>query len=149
MMIENSAARRQAKIDSGAEVIVGVNKYRLEHQEHNFEIRHIDNRMVREKQVASLNKTKAERDNKKVKEILNKMTEVAKSGNGNLMELSVEAAKARATLGEISEALEKVFGRHQPKENIVRGAYSAESSAHGDYGKKAFEKALDRVKKFA
>jgi methylmalonyl-CoA mutase len=90
------------------------------------------------------------RDSKAVESILNRLREAAKTGNENLLGLSVEAAKARATVGEISKALEDVFGRHVPKENIVRGAYSKEATTKsGDKGKNEFEAALDYVKAFA
>jgi methylmalonyl-CoA mutase len=150
LCIEESAARRQAKIDSGAEVIVGVNKYRLAHEESNFEVLRIDNSMVRQKQIERINTVKAKRDAKAVEEILDKLTKAAKDGDANLLELSVEAAKHRATVGEISKALEDVFGRHVPKENIVRGAYSTEATTKaGDKGKNEFEVALSTVKGFA
>jgi len=150
LRIEESAARRQAKIDSGAEVIVGVNKYRLKQEESNFEVLRIDNTKVRQKQIERINKVKAERDAKQVEALLKRLTEAARSGKENLLALSVEAAKARATVGEISKALEEVFGRHVPKENIVRGAYSKESlTKTGDRGKSEFEEALGVVKAFA
>lgn len=150
LRIEESAARRQAKIDSGAEVIVGVNKYRLAKEESNFEVLRIDNTKVRQKQIDRINNMKKARDNKAVESILNRLREAAKTGGENLLALSVEAAKARATVGEISKALEDVFGRHVPKENIVRGAYSKEATTKaGDKGKNEFEAALDVVKNFA
>ncbi len=150
LRIEESAARRQAKIDSGAEVIVGVNKYRLKQEESNFEVLRIDNTKVRQKQIERINSIKASRDNKEVQSILNRLRESAKTGKENLLALSVEAAKARATVGEISKALEDVFGRHVPKENIVRGAYSKEATTKaGDKGKSEFEDALNTVKAFA
>lgn len=150
LRIEESAARRQAKIDSGAEVIVGVNKYRLAKEETNFEVLRIDNSKVRAKQIERINTVKATRDNKKVEEILGKLRQAAKDGKENLLGLAVEAAKSRATVGEISKALEDVFGRHVPKENIVRGAYSKEATTKaGDKGKNEFEAALDVVKNFA
>lgn len=150
LRIEESAARRQAKIDSGAEVIVGVNKYRLKQEESNFEVLRIDNTKVRQKQIERINKVKAERDSKAVEAVLRRLTEAARTGQENLLALSVEAAKARATVGEISKALEDVFGRHVPKENIVRGAYSKESlTKTGDKGRSEFEEALNTVKSFA
>lgn len=150
LRIEESAARRQAKIDSGAEVIVGVNKYRLKQEESNFEVRHIDNSKVRVQQINRINSIKASRDQKAVDAILKRLTESAKTGAENLLGLSVEAAKARATVGEISYALELVYGRHVPKENIVRGAYSKEAMTKtGDKGKNEFEHALSVVKGFA
>jgi len=105
---------------------------------------------VRQKQIDRINKVKSTRDAKAVKEALNALTQAAKTGKGNLLELSVEAAKKRATVGEISYALEEVFGRHVPKDNIVRGAYSKEATTNaGDNGKKEFENALSRVKNFS
>jgi len=105
---------------------------------------------VRESQIKRINETKSKRDNKKVEAILSKLTECAKTGKGNLLELSVEAAKERATVGEISYALEIVFGRHVPKDNIVRGAYSSEATTHsGEKGKSEFAIALKRVKQFS
>ena len=93
MRIEESAARRQAKIDSGAETIVGVNKYRMEKEETNFEVRHIDNSQVRQKQIDRINKMKKDRDQTACANALKKLTEAAKSKKGNLLELSIEAAK--------------------------------------------------------
>ena len=146
LRIEESAARRQAKIDSGAEVIVGVNKYRLENQEQNFEVLKIDNTAVRNQQINRLKQVKAARDEKACKASLNALTEAAKSGKGNLLELSVEAARLRATVGEISYALEQVYGRHVAKDSIVRGAYSKESTENaGELGKREYESALAKV----
>lgn len=150
LRIEESAARRQAKIDSGAEVIVGVNKYRLAKEEANFEVLRIDNSKVRQKQIERIERVKRERDAKEVEGLLERLRQAAKDGKENLLGLAVEAAKARATVGEISKALEDVFGRHVPKENIVRGAYSKEATTKtGDKGKNEFEAALDTVKNFA
>lgn len=112
MRIEESAARRQAKIDSGFETIVGVNKYRLPTQEQNFDVLKIDNTDVRRKQIERIQSIKRTRDEKACQNALDALTEAAKSGKGNLLELSVTAAKLRATVGEISFALEKVYGRH-------------------------------------
>jgi len=123
LRIEESAAKRQALIDKGEFVIVGVNKYVIpEEEDESVEVLDIDNTAVREKQIARLKKIKAERDNEKVKKALDKITKVAKEG-GNLLEVAVEAARLRATLGEISYAMEKVFGRYQPKIRLVSGAY--------------------------
>ncbi len=150
LRIEESAARRQAKIDSGAEVIVGVNKYRLQKEESNFEVLKIDNSQVRQKQIDRINSIKAKRNNDKVQELLRKLSDAAKSGQDNLLEIAVEAAKERATVGEISKALEDVYGRHVPKENIVRGAYSKEATTKGgDKGKLEFETSMQNVKNFA
>lgn len=106
LRIEESAARRQAKIDSGAETIVGVNKYRLEQEEQNFDVLKIDNTEVRAKQVNRLNQIRKDRDEAKCQACLQALIEAAKTNKGNLLALSVEAAKARATVGEISSALE-------------------------------------------
>jgi len=126
MRIEEAAARRQARIDSGKEVIVGVNKFRLE-QEDALEILDVDNAAVRESQIKRLAKLRAERDDAKVQACLEAITKAA-SGEvkGNLLALSVEAARARASLGEISSALEKVWGRHKAVIRSISGVYSAE-----------------------
>jgi methylmalonyl-CoA mutase len=125
LRIEEAAARRQAKIDSGAETIVGVNKYRLA-KEDPIEILDVDNVEVRRQQLARLEKLKSERDNNAVQAALAALTKSAETGQGNLLELSVEAAKLRATLGEISDALEKVFGRHKAEIKMISGVYSSE-----------------------
>jgi methylmalonyl-CoA mutase len=105
---------------------------------------------VRDKQIERINQTKKNRDSKKVENVLQRLREAAKSGKENLLGLAVEAAKERATVGEISKALEDVFGRHVPKENIVRGAYSKEATTKsGDKGKNEFEAALAVVKNFS
>nr|CAG8621853.1 10913_t:CDS:10 [Entrophospora candida] len=113
LKIEESAARRQARIDSGQETIVGVNKYRLE-KEIAVEARAIDNSKVRDGQIKHINEMKAKRDPVRAQKSLEALTECAKTGDGNLLELSIEAAKARCTVGEISYALEKIWGRHEP-----------------------------------
>ncbi|MEI8339938.1 MAG: methylmalonyl-CoA mutase [Verrucomicrobiota bacterium] len=125
MRIEETAARRQALIDSGKETIVGVNKYRLD-KEDVMEIRDIDNTSVREEQGAQLKKLRAERDNVRCQATLEALTQSAGSGEGNLLALAIEAARARATLGEISTALEKIFGRHKAVIRSITGVYSAE-----------------------
>jgi methylmalonyl-CoA mutase len=125
MRIEEAAARRQARIDSGKEVIVGVNKYRLEH-EAALEILDVDNAAVRISQIKRLEKLRAERDNVKVQQTLDAITKSAETGEGNLLALSIEAARARASLGEISSALEKVWGRHKAVIRSISGVYSAE-----------------------
>ncbi|MCB0263361.1 MAG: methylmalonyl-CoA mutase [Calditrichaeota bacterium] len=123
MRIEEAAARRQAMIDAGKEVIIGVNKYRLE-KEAPIDILEVDNSAVRESQIARLQKLRAERDDAKVQAALNAITKCAKTGEGNLLALSVEAAKVRASLGEISDAMEKVFGRHTATIRSITGVYS-------------------------
>ncbi|MDF9826223.1 methylmalonyl-CoA mutase [Ereboglobus sp. PH5-10] len=128
LRIEEAAARRQAKIDSGKETIVGLNKYRME-KEDALEILEVDNTAVRESQIKRLNELKAARDNAKTQATLDALTECAATGKGNLLELAVEAAKARATLGEISSALESKFGRYQATIRSISGVYRM---AYGD-----------------
>ena len=130
LRIEEASARRQARIDSGRETIVGLNKYRLEHEEP-LDILAIDNTAVREAQIKKLKKLRESRDNAKVRQILDEITKVAASGEGNLLELSVEAAKARASLGEISEACEKVFGRYKAVIRSISGVYEKEFKKDG------------------
>jgi len=131
MRIEEAAARRQAHIDSGKETIVGVNKYRLEKEEP-LEILDIDNTEVRRQQIERLNKLKENRDNDAVQKILDAITEATETGEGNLLELAVEAAKVRASLGEISYAVEKVVGRHKAEIRTISGVYSSEFGEGGD-----------------
>ena len=125
MRIEEAAARRQAHIDSGAETIVGVNKYRLE-KEDPIEILEVDNTAVREAQIKRLNFLKSHRDNDQVLKTLDAITKAAETGQGNLLQLSIEAARARASLGEISFAMEKIFGRHKAVIKSISGVYSSE-----------------------
>ncbi|CAN7989219.1 unnamed protein product [Ixodes hexagonus] len=124
LRIEECAAKKQALIDSGKEVIVGVNKYRLE-KEDPIDVLAVDNTMVREAQIAKIKAIRESRDNAKTEAILNAITEAASSGTGNLLGLAVEAAKLRATVGEISMAMEKVFGRHVASDRMVSGAYKS------------------------
>ncbi len=124
MRIEEAAARRQAQIDSGKEIIIGVNKYRLE-KEDPIEILDIDNTAVRLKQIEKLEQLKASRDNEKVIDALDAITKAAETGEGNLLELAVKAARVRATLGEISEAIEKVANRHKAIIRSISGVYSS------------------------
>ncbi|RVT54047.1 methylmalonyl-CoA mutase [Rubrivivax albus] len=124
LKIEASAAEKQARIDSGADVIVGVNKYKLQQQDA-VEILEVDNVKVREAQIARLEKIKATRDTAKVQAALAALTEAAKSGQGNLLALSIEAIRARATVGEVSDALEAVYGRHRADIQKVTGVYAA------------------------
>jgi methylmalonyl-CoA mutase len=126
MRIEEAAARKQARIDSGKDTIVGVNKFKLE-KEDPLDILEVDNTSVREAQVKRLNKLKAERNNEEVQVVLDKLTQAASQGSGNLLELSVEAATKRASLGEISYALEKVWGRYKAVIRSISGVYSSES----------------------
>ena len=125
LRIEEAAARRQAHIDSGEDTIVGVNKYRLE-REDPMEILEVDNSAVRESQIARLAKLRAERDEARVKACLGAITQAAKDKTGNLLELAVDAARARASLGEISSAMESVFGRHQASIKLINNVYSSE-----------------------
>ena len=124
MRIEEAAARSQAQIDSRKETIIGVNKYRLK-KEDPIEILDIDNTAVRVKQIERLNELKANRDEAKVEEALKALTKAAETGEGNLLELAVQAARVRATLGEISDAIEKVAGRHKATIRSISGVYSA------------------------
>jgi len=123
--IEEAAARKQARIDSGQDIIVGVNEYRLK-EEDPLHILEVDNQTVRNQQIERLNRIKSERNNKKVKAALSKLTEVARSKEGNLLALAVEAARERATLGEISDALEAEFGRYKAQIKSFSGVYSKE-----------------------
>ena len=125
MRIEEAAARRQAQIDSGIESIIGVNKYRPG-QEETIEILEVDNSAVRQTQIERLRQLRAERDESAVERALNALSSCAESGEGNLLELAVEAARARASNGEISLALEKVWGRHKAVIRSVAGIYSGE-----------------------
>jgi methylmalonyl-CoA mutase len=134
MRIEEAAAKRQARIDSGRETIVGVNKYAVS-SEHEIAVLVVDNAAVREKQLARLAEARARRNSKEVEAALNALTRCAESGEGNLLALAVNAARKRATLGEISSALEKVFGRYQAVQHIISGVYSAESRQDGDFVK--------------
>jgi methylmalonyl-CoA mutase len=143
MRIEEAAARKQARIDAQKDIIVGLNKYKPDRDDP-VDILEVDNTAVREAQVRRLNKLKAERDNGKVTEILDRLTDAARTGNYNLLELSVEAAKRRATLGEISLALEKVYGRYKAVIRSVSGVYSSESAGNENY-----KRARELVSKFA
>ncbi|MFF2875951.1 methylmalonyl-CoA mutase [Gottfriedia sp. NPDC057991] len=125
MRIEEAAARRQAHIDSSKETIIGVNKYRLE-KEDPLDVLEVDNTAVREAQIMRLQELRASRDEAKVQAALTTITEAAVSGEGNLLALAIEAARARATLGEISDAYEKVVGRHKAVIRSIMGVYSAE-----------------------
>ena len=124
LKIEAAAAEKQARIDSGKDVIVGVNKYKLK-TEDAIESRDIDNVAVRDGQIARLQKIKATRDSAKVQAALDALTTSAESGEGNLLDLSIQAMRLRATVGEVSDALEKVFGRHRADTQKVTGVYAA------------------------
>lgn len=143
MRIEEAAARKQAKIDSGMEHIVGVNQYRLE-KEDPIETLEVDNTAVREAQIKRLAQLKAERNNDEVKVTLDAITRCAETGEGNLLALSLEAARKRASLGEISMAMEKVFGRYKAKINLITGVYSSEQKDND-----SFKKACEMADQFA
>ncbi len=143
LRIEEAAARKQARIDSSQDIIVGVNKFRLE-KEDPLHILDVDNLMVRKQQLEQLDKIKASRDNEKVQESLNKLIDCAKTGTGNLLEIAVEAARYRTTLGEISDALETVFGRYKAQIKSFSGVYSKEIKDD-----KSFEKAKQLADEFA
>jgi methylmalonyl-CoA mutase len=132
MRIEEAAARKQARIDGGKDIIVGVNRYKVNDDTH-MEILDVDNTKVRIQQVERLKKLKAERDNVKVEKALNALTEAAQTGKGNLLELAVTAAECRCTLGEISTALEKVFGRYKAQIKSIAGVYSKEIKMDKDF----------------
>jgi len=125
MRIEEAAARKQARIDNKKDVIVGVNKYRLD-KEAPIDILEVDNEKVRQSQIKRLEKLRAERDDEEVQKSLKAITHAAESGSGNLLALAVEAARHRATLGEISDAMEEVFGRYQATIKSISGVYSSE-----------------------
>ena len=145
MRIEEAAARKQARIDSGTESIIGVNKYRLE-KEDPIETLEVDNTVVREAQIKRLQELRANRNNEEVQAALDAITECAQNKNGNLLALSVDAAKKRATLGEISYAMEKVFGRYKAKINLITGVYSSQQQENDTY-KKACQMADEFAKK--
>lgn len=125
MRIEEAAARKQARIDSGKDVIVGVNNYTT-NEPSNIEILDVDNAKVRDQQLERLKQLKDNRDEAKVQQALDALTEAARSGKGNLLALGIEAARLRATLGEISFAMEKVYGRYQARIRSIAGVYSKE-----------------------
>lgn len=143
MRIEEASARKQARIDSGKDSIVGINKYRLE-KEDPIDILDVDNTAVRDSQIRRLKEIKANRNEAKVQESLEAITHCAKTGEGNILELSVEAARLRATLGEISDACEKVAGRYKAVIRSISGVYSAESMNDN-----SFNEARELCEKFA
>ncbi len=143
MRIEEAAARKQARIDSGKDVIVGVNRYQLTEQPV-IDILEVDNTKVRLSQIDRLNHLKANRDDAQVNAALLQLEQAARDGSENLLALAVDCAEKRATLGEISYALEKVFGRHQATIRSISGVFSSESKMDQD-----FEKAIDLVNQFA
>jgi methylmalonyl-CoA mutase len=143
MRIEEAAARKQARIDSGRDVIVGVNKYRTT-ETTDIELLEVDNTAVRLAQLERLAKLKADRNGEDVRVALEAITKCAEGKGGNLLDLAVDAARKRATLGEISDAMEKVFGRHVATIRSISGVYSAEASTD-----ESFEEAKSLADKFA
>ena len=143
LRIEEAAARKQARIDSGQDTIVGVNKFKLENEDA-LHILEVDNELVRAQQLERLNHTKTERDSEKVKVVLEKLTKAAANGSENLLALAVEAARHRATLGEISDALEQEFGRYKAEIKTFSGVYSKEIKNDA-----SFEKAKQLANQFA
>jgi methylmalonyl-CoA mutase len=134
MRIEESAARKQAKIDAGKDIIVGVNRFQLEKEEQ-MTILEVDNTKVRNSQIERLHKLKSERNSKNVLESLKKLELAAKNNSGNLLEFAIECARNRATLGEISDALEKIYGRYQATIRTISGVFSFESMNDNDFVK--------------
>ncbi|MDG1148459.1 MAG: methylmalonyl-CoA mutase, partial [Crocinitomicaceae bacterium] len=134
MRIEEAAARKQARIDSNKDIIVGVNRYQVDNTEE-IDILEVDNTKVRDSQIKRLNTLKENRDEAKVKSVLSELTEAAKNKTGNLLEIAVRCARERATLGEISSALENVYGRYQATIRSINGVYSAESMGDNDFNK--------------
>ncbi len=143
MRIEEAAARKQAKIDSGEEFIIGVNAFRSELKQEPIEILDIDNTEVRRKQIERLEKIKSERDKGAVSQILDKIRESAKTGSGNLLELCIEAARRRVTLGEMSDAMEESFGRYKANIRTIQGVYAMNAGKNEYFGK-----ALELTQKF-
>jgi methylmalonyl-CoA mutase len=143
MRIEEAAARKQARIDAGTDMIVGVNAYKLE-KEAPLEVLEVDNKAVREAQLNRIALLKRERDGAKVEQSLAAITKCAQIGEGNLLELAVIAARNRATLGEITSAMEKVYGRYQAVIRSISGVYSSESKMD-----EKFQKARQMADEFA
>ncbi len=143
MRIEEASARKQSRIDSNVDTIVGINKYRLDHEDP-IETLEVDNTAVRKAQIERLAKLRAERNNEEVQAALDVLTECAKSGKGNLLELSIDAARKRASLGEISYALEKVYGRYKAKINLISNVYNTQTK-----DSESFKKAQAMTDEFA
>lgn len=143
MRIEEAAAIKQAKIDSGEEFIIGVNSFKSNLKQQEFEILDIDNTEVRRKQIERLEKIKFNRSFEKVEEILNKIRSCAKTGEGNLLALCIEAARRRATLGEMSDAMEESFGRYKANIKTISGVYAMNANKN-----EFFEKAVSLTQKF-
>ncbi|KMQ69598.1 methylmalonyl-CoA mutase [Chryseobacterium sp. FH2] len=143
MRIEEAAARKQAKIDSGEEFIIGVNSFKSDLKQDQIEILDIDNTEVRRKQIERLNTIKTGRDSDAVEQILNEIRESAKTGKGNLLALCIEAARRRVTLGEMSDAMEESFGRYKANIRTISGVYAMNAGKN-----EFFEKALTLTQKF-
>ena len=143
LRIEQAAAKKQARIDSGTDKIIGINAYRLKREDPIVTLE-VDNQTVRKQQLEKLSKIKAERNDEKVKQSLSELTRIAREENGNLLQAAVTAAKERCTLGEISDALEEVYGRHQAKIQSFSGVYSKEMKTD-----KSFSKAQALADEFA
>jgi len=131
LRIEEAAARKQARIDSGNDVIVGVNKYRLD-TEARVDVLHIDNSAVRNQQIEKIKQIRATRDSAKAAACLSKLTEIARTRNGNILAAAIDASRARCTVGEISDALEAVFGRYVATSHMVSGAYKSEYGSNAE-----------------
>jgi methylmalonyl-CoA mutase len=134
MRIEEAAAKKQARIDSGRDVIVGVNRYKVE-EESTIEIREVDNTKVRDSQINRLHQVRQKRNNEKVRELLQELETAAKNQDGNLLEIAVRCARERCTLGEISDAMERAFGRYQATIRSISGVYSNEAMKDVDFTK--------------
>jgi methylmalonyl-CoA mutase len=134
MRIEEAAAKKQARIDSGRDVIVGVNRYKVE-EESTIEIREVDNTKVRDSQINRLHQVRQKRNNDKVHELLQELETAAKNQDGNLLEIAVRCARERCTLGEISDAMERAFGRYQATIRSISGVYSNEAMKDVDFTK--------------
>jgi methylmalonyl-CoA mutase len=134
MRIEEAAAKKQARIDSGRDVIVGVNRYQVE-EDSTIEIREVDNTMVRDAQINRLQQVRLNRNNIKVQELLNELETAAKNQSGNLLEIAVRCARERSTLGEISDAMERAFGRFQATIRSISGVYSKEAMKDEDFNR--------------
>ncbi len=143
MRIEEAAARKQARIDSTQDIIVGVNRYQVEEKQ-TLEILEVDNEKVKRSQIERLNEIKSKRDNSLVEKLLMELESAAKNNDGNLLEIAVRCAAARCTLGEISDALEKVYGRYSATIRSISGVYAKEVMEDQDYAK-----AVELVKEFA
>lgn len=143
LRIEEAAAKKQARIDSGRDIIVGVNRYQV-NEKSEIEVRDVDNQAVRDSQIERLKSVKADRNQTEVVESLEAITQAAKSREGNLLALAVEAARKRATLGEISDAMEKVFGRHKAQTQAISGVYASEVK-----NQDSFKKAQELSDRFA